>query len=338
MLRVGEKMKIMLVTLLTATGFLAACGQMPTADQPATAVAPEPVYEIERIAGNLYRARSNNHYTVFLVADEGVVLADPLNLDFAEWLKAEIAERFNEEVKYVLYSHHHWDHASGGAAFVDTAEFIGHENMVKHLQAPLPSNQVAADSNGDQVLQRSEVSGGTLAAFDTLDTNGNGELTGAEINANIVMPTITYTDTHPVYISGWVISMIHAGNNHSDDGTILNFGEEAAAYGVDWLNVRRLPGGLAGQPVEDWLATIDRMASLPITHVVPGHGERGRPQDLQDYRQFFVDMDAAARAAITAGVSLEEFQENISLPAYADWDWYDTHLQINAASFYQMAM
>ena len=331
-------MKFKFATLLASAVLLAACGQMQTIDQAASTAAPEPVYGIEHVAGNLYRANRNNHYTVFLVADAGVVLADPISLDFAEWLKDEIATRFDEEVKYVLYSHHHWDHASGGAAFLDTAEFIGHENMVTHLQAPLPSNQVAADTNGDQVLQRSEVGGGTLAAFDTLDRNGDGQLTGAEINADIVMPTTTYSDTHPVYISGWVINMIHAGNNHSDDGSILSFGEEAAAFGVDWLNVRRLPGGLAGQPAADWIDTIDRMASLPITHVLPGHGERGRLADLQQYRQFFVDMDAAARAAIDAGQSLEDFQSSIGLPAYSDWDRYDTHLQINAASFYQMAM
>lgn len=310
---------------------------MQTSNTAATAPAPEPVYEIEQLVGNLYRARSNNHYTVFLVTQDGVVLADPINLDFAEWLKAEILERFDEDVKYVLYSHHHWDHASGGAAFLETAEFIGHENMVKHLQAPLPSNQVASDTNGDNRLQRSEVGGGTLASFDILDTNGDGELTGAEINANIVMPTITFTDYYPVYIGGWEVAMRYAGSAHSDDGTILNFGEEATAYGVDWLNVRRLPGGLAGQPVASWLDSVDRMLSLPINRVVPGHGEHGRKQDLMDYRQFFVDLDAAARQAIAAGVSQEDFQQNVSLEAYADWERYDTHLGINAADFYRMA-
>ena len=328
------------IVLMVLTALVSACGNLQNADSSAApqASAPEPIYEIEQINGDLYRARSNNHYTLFRVFDAGVVLADPLNLDFAEWLKSELATRFNEEVVYVLYSHHHWDHASGGAAFLDTAEFVGHENMLKHLQAPLPSNMVVLDGNNDQMIQRSEATGGTLASFDILDANSDGALTGAEINANIVMPTITYTDRYPVYISGWEVSMIHAGNNHSDDGTIINFGEEATAYGVDWLNVRRLPGGLAGQPVSAWLDTIDRMLALPITRVIPGHGEHGLKADLVEYRQFFVDLDTAAREAIAAGVSQQDFQENISLPAYADWGRYDTHLGVNAASFYEMAM
>lgn len=327
--------RIAAISILAA--LLTACGQMQTTNTASAPAQPEPIYEIENIAGDLYRARSNNHYTVFLVTFDGVALADPITLDFANWLKAEIAERFDEEVKYVLYSHHHWDHASGGAAFLDTAEFVGHENMVKNLQAPLPGNQIASDTNGDNRLQRNEAAGGTLANFDFLDRNGDGELTGAEINADIVMPTVTYSDYHPIYIGGWEVGMFYAGNSHSDDGTILNFGEQATGYAVDWLNVRRLPGGLAGRSAADWIDSIDRMSRLPISRVVPGHGEHGLKQDLMDYRQFFVDMDAAAREAIAAGVSQEEFQENISMPAYADWGRYDTHLGINAASFYQMA-
>ncbi|WP_428103361.1 MBL fold metallo-hydrolase [Candidatus Rariloculus sp.] len=48
-------------------------------------------------------------------------------------------ERFGVPVRYVLYSHHHWDHASGGAVFADTAIYIAHERMAAALAAPLPS-------------------------------------------------------------------------------------------------------------------------------------------------------------------------------------------------------
>ncbi|HSG66665.1 MAG TPA: hypothetical protein VLD39_16780, partial [Gammaproteobacteria bacterium] len=68
-----------------------------------------PVREIVPIAGDLYRARDNNHFTVYLVTPEGIILADPLNADFATWLKAELGNRYAVPVRYVLYSHYHWD-------------------------------------------------------------------------------------------------------------------------------------------------------------------------------------------------------------------------------------
>ncbi len=89
-----------------------------------------PTREITNIAGDLYRFQNNFHFSVFLVTPDGVIATDPINAEAAEWLKGELASRFNKSVKYLVYSHHHADHASGGAVFADTATFIGHENMV----------------------------------------------------------------------------------------------------------------------------------------------------------------------------------------------------------------
>ena len=94
---------------------------------------PEITREITQIAGDLYRVQNNRHFTVFLVTPEGVILADPINADVAAWLRTEIATRFDLPVKYVIYSHHHGDHASGGEVFADTATFIGHVNMLAQL-------------------------------------------------------------------------------------------------------------------------------------------------------------------------------------------------------------
>ncbi len=90
----------------------------------------DPTREITNIAGDLYRFQNNFHFSVFLVTPEGVIVTDPINAEAAQWLKDEIATRFDQPVKYVINSHHHADHASGGDVFADTATFVGQENMV----------------------------------------------------------------------------------------------------------------------------------------------------------------------------------------------------------------
>ncbi len=107
---------------------------------------------IVNVTGQLYRAQNNNHYTVFLVTPDGIIMSDPINRDFARWLKAEIATRFRVPVRYVLYTHRDWDHASGGVVFADTAEFVGHRNMLAALappagNPPLPADAVQMDAN-----------------------------------------------------------------------------------------------------------------------------------------------------------------------------------------------
>src|SRR5262245_37490011 len=73
-----------------------------------------PVREITNVKGDIYRARNNNYYALFMATSDGIILADPINTAFATWLKEQFAERFHTPVRYVIYSHSHWDHVEGG--------------------------------------------------------------------------------------------------------------------------------------------------------------------------------------------------------------------------------
>ena len=75
---------------------------------------------------------------MFLVTPEGIILVDPTSSQASAWLKPQLDERFGLPVRYVIYSHTHYDHATGGEAFAETATFIGHENMRRNLQKPAP--------------------------------------------------------------------------------------------------------------------------------------------------------------------------------------------------------
>jgi glyoxylase-like metal-dependent hydrolase (beta-lactamase superfamily II) len=83
---------------------------------------------ITEIAPGLYRFQNNFHYSVFLVTDDGVIATDPINADAATWLEAEIKSRFNQEIKYLVLSHDHADHSSGGEVWADTAVVVAHAN------------------------------------------------------------------------------------------------------------------------------------------------------------------------------------------------------------------
>lgn len=76
-------------------------------------------YKIENISGNIYRFIDDRHRSVFAVTTEGIILTDPLNPSAARWLKRALKERFNQPVKYIIYSHNHSDHIYGGEVFDD---------------------------------------------------------------------------------------------------------------------------------------------------------------------------------------------------------------------------
>lgn len=120
----------MLKSIITVLALLALVGVTGT-----VAAQDAPTRSIEKVAGDLYIFRNNAHRSVFLVTDEGVILADPINADVAEWIKGEIKERFDKTVRYVIYSHDHADHTSGGEVFADTATFVSQVNAKAKIAA-----------------------------------------------------------------------------------------------------------------------------------------------------------------------------------------------------------
>src|SRR5688572_3939793 len=115
--------------IVTALAFaLMAAGPMAVqAQAPVTPSAQAPVREITKIAGEVYRFRNNFHYSVFAVTPAGIIATDPINAAAATWLKDELKKRWPDKaIKFVVYSHDHADHISGGEVWADTATVVAH--------------------------------------------------------------------------------------------------------------------------------------------------------------------------------------------------------------------
>ena len=107
------------------------------------AMAQEVKRSITKVSGEVYRFQNNFHYSVFVVTDDGIVFADPINKAAANWVKAEMDKRFGKPVTRLVYSHSHFDHASGGTAFTDTATTIVQENAPTIIDGVVPDVRFA---------------------------------------------------------------------------------------------------------------------------------------------------------------------------------------------------
>jgi len=107
------------------------------------AMAQEVKRSITKVSGEVYRFQNNFHYSVFVVTDDGIVFSDPINKDAANWVKAEMDKRFGKSVTRLVYSHSHFDHASGGTVFTDTATTIVQENAPAVLDGVVPDVRFA---------------------------------------------------------------------------------------------------------------------------------------------------------------------------------------------------
>ena len=324
---------------------LAACAPAaePEAEAPAPAEPEGPTRSIVNITGDLYRAQNNNHFTVFLVTDEGIIMSDPINRDFATWLRGEMEERFDQPVRYVLYSHSDFDHASGGEVFADTAEFVGHENMLDALAEPsdmaLPANAAELDANGNGEIEQAEATGNFENNFALFDANEDGMLSGGEIArgpvGDVFPPTETYSDTRTVELGGKSVVMIHPGPAHSANMSVLYFPEESAAFVVDFISLKRLPfQTMDGYDHDVWTGEIRDVEALGAEFVIPGHGDVGTTADVAEHRQYLEDLHDAVAEGIAAGSSLEELQASVTMDAYSDWGNFEQWLPLNVEGMY----
>ena len=307
-----------------------------------TAQQQQPTRAIVNVTGQLYRAQNNNHYTVFLVTPEGIIMSDPINRDFGRWLKTEFAGRFKVPVRCVLYTHRDWDHASGGVVFADTAEFVGHRNMLVALAPPagnplLTADALKMDSNKNGLLERSEATGDMADRFALFDYNRNGVLTGAELArgsvSDVYAPTITYSDRHTVTLGGKTVTMTYLGVAHADDSSVLHFPAERAVFSADILQVRRLPGGLA-PTVGAWIDALRTINAMDFDHALTGHALAGTKKDAADLLRYLEDISSGVAAGIGAGRSLAEIQKTLTLDAYKGFERWDTTREAHIATVY----
>jgi glyoxylase-like metal-dependent hydrolase (beta-lactamase superfamily II) len=250
-------------------------------------------------------------------------------------------------VKYVIYSHHHNDHASGGEVFADTATFVGHENMRKNMQAPaadapLLPRQRLWDANGDGLIQLAEAAGTPhQEVFASLDTNADGGLSHAEMwmrrsGGEQVPPDIYCTDKASITLGGKTVELHYTGRNHTDDMTVLLFPDERTIHTVDFLTPKRPPAtNLYGGFFPDWLESLRRVEQLDFDIVSPGHELPGTKADVIEQRRYMEELIAAVTAGISAGLTKEELVDTVLMEDYDHLIEFDEHRAGNVIGVYE---
>src|SRR2546421_1679875 len=103
----------------------------------------QPTFAATKVEGteNVYIFRYVGHQSMFIVTPQGVIATDPIGerRPAAKAYIEEIQKITKAPIKYVIYSHVHFDHIAGGKPFKDLgAVFIAHLNAQKRISALKP--------------------------------------------------------------------------------------------------------------------------------------------------------------------------------------------------------
>ncbi len=117
----------------------------------------------EELAPNFYGVRQGTGRSLVITTGQGVIYIDPLNAEAAAAGLKFIREVTDEPIKYVIYSHQHWDHILGAQVLKDAgATIISHEACVKHFYSHshpdlvMPDQTIGGNTNlilGDVTME-----------------------------------------------------------------------------------------------------------------------------------------------------------------------------------------
>ena len=123
-----------------------------------------PQFATTKVEGteNVYIFRYVRHQSMFIVTPQGVIATDPIGLrrPAAKAYIEEIRKITKAPIKYVIYSHSHFDHIAGGQPFKDLgAVFVAHRNAKARIVALQRPDVVVPDQVVDR--KRTITLGGT---------------------------------------------------------------------------------------------------------------------------------------------------------------------------------
>ncbi len=287
-----------LVLLLCCSSGVMAQTTAPTPSPAApntAAPAPAPLFATTKVDGtdNIYVFRYQNHQAMFIVTPDGVIATDPISYgrpQAATTYLDEIRKITQAPIRYLIYSHHHYDHAAGGKPFKDAgATIIAHRRAKERLENLRPADVPVPDEIVDD--KRTIQLGGTTLELVYVGRNHS--------DSSLVMflPRERLIFAVDFNTLGGVPSRLAVNDS----------------YPVEWEETLKRTLALA------W----DRQ--IP-GHPGPG-GRLGTRQDMEQQLAFMTELSAEVKRASDEGRCFDPATKDVRLPTYRTLQGYEQNIE-----------
>ena len=150
------------------------------------------------------------------------------------------------------------------------------------------------------------------------------------------IPDLTFTDRMTVELGGERVELIYLGKNHSDSSIVMHFPAQRTVFAVDFVAVDRLPyRNMPNSYLQDWIDALRQLEAMDFDVLAPGHGGMGKRADVGAHRRYIEELRAEVLTRMREGMSLDEIQAEVTMPAYKDWGSYDNWIALNVEGMYR---
>ncbi len=234
---------------------------------------------------------------MFVIGDEGVLVWNSgATYRQGQELAIRILEQVERPIRVLALNHVFQDVIFGWRAFHEIGAEVwmhgaGYELMQQRCQTCL--------KNLDELL-------GKIAMFGT----------------TLVEPSRQLTCSTDVASVGRKIEILDLGHSGGPNNLVLFDHPTGTLLSGNLVFTDRLlevrDGDHAG-----WVAALDKLAAMPVQHVVPDYGAAAGPEAIARTRDYLVALDRTVSMQLDSGAGLTETISNGHLPAFANWQDFE---------------
>lgn len=147
------------------------------------------------------------------------------------------------------------------------------------------------------------------------------------------LPDRTFDGELVLHPGGREVRLHEVGPAHTRGDVLVEVPDARVVFTGDIVFSGGHPILWAG-PVRNWVAACDRILAMDVDTVVPGHGPVGDKGPVRELREYFVELERAARELFDDGVPLEEATRRLHAADRTGWGDAE-RLAVNVASLYR---
>jgi len=270
---------------------LAAQEPIRTADITLRGLKPTDFPRITTLAPNVYAyeqidptKRTITANNLIVVTTDGVLVADGQGtVANTTRLVADIAKLTPQPIRYVVIGSEHGDHRGGDSAFPQSATFIAHPYSQANLRRQSENQRPGG--------------------------------------ARVVVPTETVSDKRVLMLGGTEVQLLFLGRAHTGGDLEVYLPAEKILFASEVFTNRIFPSMRTAYPSE-WIATLEKVAAIDATTIVPGHGFVEEPATL---RSDFAAFRRATGSVVAEAMRLHQLGLSVrDAVAQARWGEYGT--------------
>ena len=230
----------------------------------------------------------------YVVTSDGVVVIDTPQLPTKAVQMRKDAEEHGE-IRYLINTEHHVDHIFGNYYFKGAGKVVHHQGVYDNFMVVGPELDPFAYAK--EALPTDDPEG--EAIFPDRDEYYEDPNKGQ----------IVFTGDLTLRVGGHTFELLHTPG-HTPGQIAVYVPEERAVFTGDTI-FSECQTWLMTSDVDGWITALERIGTLDVDHVIPGHGPVTDKKYLNVQRSMLMEWKTAVAAAIAKGWSKEETMERV---------------------------